>query len=97
VSSGVSGREAVRAIQEAVAAIERTFGGGAEWRRVVASLHLMRRILEEPPRTWLTGFDAPSLHTIYLDKPMRGHGLMQAIARVTREARHLDPLRRVPR
>jgi len=33
---------------------------------------------------WLTGFDAPSLHTMYLDKPMRGHGLMQAIARVNR-------------
>ncbi|MCC7022599.1 MAG: type I restriction endonuclease subunit R, partial [Thermomicrobiales bacterium] len=33
---------------------------------------------------WLTGFDAPSLHTIYLDKPMKGHGLMQAIARVNR-------------
>jgi len=33
---------------------------------------------------WLTGFDAPSLHTMYLDKPMKGHGLMQAIARVNR-------------
>ncbi len=33
---------------------------------------------------WLTGFDAPNLHTMYLDKPMRGHGLMQAIARVNR-------------
>jgi type I restriction enzyme R subunit len=33
---------------------------------------------------WLTGFDAPCLHTIYIDKPMRGHGLMQAIARVNR-------------
>ena len=33
---------------------------------------------------WLTGFDCPSLHTMYLDKPMRGHGLMQAIARVNR-------------
>ena len=33
---------------------------------------------------WLTGFDAPSLHTMDLDKPMRGHGLMQAIARVNR-------------
>jgi len=33
---------------------------------------------------WLTGFDAPSLHTMYVDKPMRGHGLMQAIARVNR-------------
>ena len=33
---------------------------------------------------WLTGFDAPSLHTMYVDKPMRGHALMQAIARVNR-------------
>ena len=33
---------------------------------------------------WLTGFDAPSLHTMYVDKPMRAHGLMQAIARVNR-------------
>ena len=33
---------------------------------------------------WLTGFDAPSLHSMYVDKPMRGHALMQAIARVNR-------------
>ena len=33
---------------------------------------------------WLTGFDAPCLHTMYADKPMQGHGLMQAIARVKR-------------
>ncbi|MCX8206687.1 MAG: type I restriction endonuclease subunit R, partial [Methanothrix sp.] len=33
---------------------------------------------------WLTGFDCPSLHTMYIDKPMRAHGLMQAIARVNR-------------
>jgi type I restriction enzyme, R subunit len=33
---------------------------------------------------WLTGFDAPSMHTMYIDKPMKGHGLMQAIARVNR-------------
>ena len=33
---------------------------------------------------WLTGFDAPPLHTMYIDKPMRGHGLMQAVARVNR-------------
>ena len=33
---------------------------------------------------WLTGFDAPSMHTMYLDKPMKGHNLMQAIARVNR-------------
>ena len=36
---------------------------------------------------WLTGFDAPSLHTMYVDKPMRGAGLMQAIARVNRTFR----------
>tara|TARA_A100000171_G_scaffold53021_1_gene75474 strand:+ start:1969 stop:4797 length:2829 start_codon:yes stop_codon:yes gene_type:complete len=33
---------------------------------------------------WLTGFDCPCMHTLYIDKPMRGHGLMQAIARVNR-------------
>jgi type I restriction enzyme R subunit len=33
---------------------------------------------------WLTGFDAPALHTMYIDKPMRDHGLLQAIARVNR-------------
>lgn len=33
---------------------------------------------------WLTGFDAPPLHTMYVDKPMRDHGLLQAIARVNR-------------
>ena len=33
---------------------------------------------------WLTGFDAPNLHTMYVDKRMRGHGLMQTIARVNR-------------
>jgi type I restriction enzyme R subunit len=33
---------------------------------------------------WLTGFDAPSMHTLYVDKPMKGHGLMQAITRINR-------------
>jgi type I restriction enzyme R subunit len=33
---------------------------------------------------WLTGFDAPCCHTMYVDKPMKGHNLMQAIARVNR-------------
>jgi type I restriction enzyme R subunit len=33
---------------------------------------------------WLTGFDAPCVHTLYVDKPMKGHNLMQAIARVNR-------------
>jgi len=37
---------------------------------------------------WLTGFDAPPMHTMYIDKPMRGHGLMQAIARVNRVFRN---------
>ena len=48
---------------------------------------------------WLTGFDAPSLHTMYVDKPMRGHGLMQAIARVNRVFRGQAgrPRRRLPR
>src|SRR5699024_12276657 len=36
---------------------------------------------------WLTGFDAPSMHTMYVDKPMRGHNLMQVIARVNRVLR----------
>ena len=36
---------------------------------------------------WLTGFDSPSMHTMYVDKPMRGAGLMQAIARVNRTFR----------
>ena len=36
---------------------------------------------------WLTGFDAPSMHTMYVDKPMQGSGLMQAIARVNRTFR----------
>ncbi len=39
---------------------------------------------------WLTGFDAPSLHTMYVDKPMRDHGLMQAIARVNRVYRNKE-------
>jgi hypothetical protein len=47
----VPNADAARAIRDAVAAIEQTFSGGAEWRSVVASLHLMGRILEEPSRT----------------------------------------------
>ncbi|MCX6821975.1 MAG: type I restriction endonuclease subunit R, partial [Candidatus Aenigmarchaeota archaeon] len=39
---------------------------------------------------WLTGFDCQSLHTMYLDKPMKGHGLMQAIARVNRVFKDKD-------
>ena len=54
-------------------ALAQRFRGSADPLRVV----LVRDM-------WLTGFDAPSLHTMYVDKPMRGHGLMQAIARVNR-------------
>ena len=36
---------------------------------------------------WLTGFGAPAMHTMYVDKPMQGAGLMQAIARVNRTFR----------
>ena len=43
--------DAAHAIAEAVAAIERTFSGGADWPAVVGSLQLMRRILDEPPRS----------------------------------------------
>jgi type I restriction enzyme, R subunit len=39
---------------------------------------------------WLTGFDAPSMHTLYIDKPMKGHNLMQAIARVNRVYKDKD-------
>ncbi|MDI9347822.1 MAG: type I restriction endonuclease subunit R [Methylacidiphilales bacterium] len=39
---------------------------------------------------WLTGFDVPCLHTMYVDKPMRGHNLMQAIARVNRVFKDKD-------
>lgn len=68
----------------------------AEWQRHIRSkgrreaLALRFRDPRDPFKIvivrdmWLTGFDAPSLHTMYVDKPMRGHGLMQAIARVNR-------------
>ena len=59
-------------------------------KRAREALALRFRDADDPFRVvivrdmWLTGFDAPSLHTMYVDKPMRGHGLMQAIARVNR-------------
>lgn len=62
-------------------------GGG---RRRRESIALRTKDPEDPLQIvivcdmWLTGFDAPSMHTMYVDKPMKGHGLMQAIARVNR-------------
>ena len=61
--------------------------GGKAWRELLAKRikdpdDALRLVIVRD--MWLTGFDAPSLHTMYVDKPMRGHGLMQAIARVNR-------------
>jgi type I restriction enzyme R subunit len=69
---------------------------GPEWQPHIRNKELRRKLAvrfkdsKDPFRIvivrdmWLTGFDAPCLHTMYADKPMRGHGLMQAIARVNR-------------
>ena len=69
---------------------------GPEWQPHIRSKEKRRKLAnrfkdpEDPFRVvivrdmWLTGFDAPCLHTMYADKPMQGHGLMQAIARVNR-------------
>ena len=69
---------------------------GPEWQKHIRSKDARRKLanrFKEPTSPfkivivrdmWLTGFDAPCLHTMYADKPMQGHGLMQAIARVNR-------------
>jgi len=69
---------------------------GAEWQRHIGNKEKRRKLAnrfkdsKDPFKIvivrdmWLTGFDAPCLHTMYADKPMQGHGLMQAIARVNR-------------
>ncbi len=69
---------------------------GPEWQEHIRNKERRRRIgdnFKNPSSPiklvivrdmWLTGFDVPSLHTMYIDKPMKGHGLMQAIARVNR-------------
>ena len=54
------------------------------WRTIDGEYIAPQRTAEIVRDMWLTGFDAPCLHTLYVDKPMRGHGLMQAIARVNR-------------
>lgn len=73
---------------------------GPEWQKHVRSKDARRKLAnrfkdaKDPFRIvivrdmWLTGFDAPCLHTMYADKPMQGHGLMQAIARVNRVFRN---------
>jgi type I restriction enzyme R subunit len=69
---------------------------GPEWQKHIRSKQKMKEIerrFKDPSDSlklvivcdmWLTGFDVPSLHTLYMDKPMRRHSLMQAIARVNR-------------
>jgi type I restriction enzyme R subunit len=69
---------------------------GPDWQKHIRSKDARRKLAnrfkdaKDPFRIvivrdmWLTGFDAPCLHTMYADKPMQGHGLMQAIARVNR-------------
>ncbi len=69
---------------------------GPEWQKHIGNKQRRRELanqLKDPKNPfkivivrdmWLTGFDAPCLHTMYADKPMQGHGLMQAIARVNR-------------
>lgn len=69
---------------------------GPQWQEHIRSKDKRRKLanrfkdVKDPFRIvivrdmWLTGFDAPCLHTMYVDKPMQGHGLMQAIARVNR-------------
>ena len=69
---------------------------GPEWQKHIRSKEARRKLAnrfkdaKDPFKIvivrdmWLTGFDAPCLHTMYADKPMQGHGLMQAIARVNR-------------
>jgi len=65
----------------------------SRWRRSKAELQQVAKDFKDPQHKlrmvvvkdmWLTGFDAPVLHTLYIDKPMRDHGLLQAIARVNR-------------
>jgi type I restriction enzyme R subunit len=67
--------------------------GVSRWRRSKAELQQVAKDFKDPQHQlrivvvkdmWLTGFDAPVLHTLYIDKPMRDHGLLQAIARVNR-------------
>lgn len=69
---------------------------GPEWQQHIRTKQLRRDLAKEFKKPssefrivivrdmWLTGFDAPCLSTMYIDKPMQGHGLMQAIARVNR-------------
>lgn len=84
------GEEAVDAVMGATATDPRPI---SDYRKSKAQLKQIEKDFKNPDQPlrivvvknmWLTGFDAPVLHTLYIDKPMRDHGLLQAIARVNR-------------
>ena len=84
------GEEAVDAVMNASATDDRPI---SDFRRSKQQLRELEKRFKDPrsplriivvKNMWLTGFDAPVLHTLYIDKPMRDHGLLQAIARVNR-------------
>lgn len=92
--------DTVSAIEDATGAVKIIMTGSAsdppEWQQHIRTKRRRKELANrfKDPNSdfrivivrdmWLTGFDAPCLHTMYLDKPMQGHGLMQAIARVNR-------------
>jgi type I restriction enzyme R subunit len=84
------GEEAVTCVISAAATDDPEI---SKWRRSSAEQKQVEADFKDPEHPlkvvvvrdmWLTGFDVPSLYTIYVDKPMRDHGLLQAIARVNR-------------
>ncbi len=84
------GDEAVDAVMGATATDPRPI---SDYRKNKQQLKQIEKDFKDPDHPlrvvvvknmWLTGFDAPVLHTLYVDKPMRDHGLLQAIARVNR-------------
>jgi type I restriction enzyme R subunit len=84
------GEEAVTCVISASATDDPTI---SKWRRSASERKQVEADFKDPGHSlrvvvvrdmWLTGFDVPSLYTIYVDKPMRDHGLLQAIARVNR-------------
>jgi type I restriction enzyme R subunit len=84
------GVEAVTAVMTAQATEDRLL---SQFRRSKQEMRQLEEDFKNPDsplrivvvkNMWLTGFDAPVLHTLYIDKPMRDHGLLQAIARVNR-------------
>ncbi len=84
------GEDAVTAVMTAQATEEQLL---SQFRRSKQEMRQLEEDFKDPDsplrvvvvkNMWLTGFDAPVLHTLYIDKPMRDHGLLQAIARVNR-------------